>query len=518
MAAGVVGSIDFFHYFDALQLDAKSLESASEALKTAKLERESSQKKLANGQKKLRKTKAFIKEQRDRINLVSHHWFYGTTIFQPQLWLRGGCQGKIERARIKLARAQEDELPKLQETIQQIQVVELPRLEAQVHRHLTQFEISANAASERQVMRHRVVQQFPSHLLLKLTSRQEEVETQIKSLEKDAEGLEDVISQLFQGDKVYDQALAGFATAKRHNKRLQELQASPVLIPRPLDSLNSKTRRRSETLVADGTKVVTIHQLRGPSDAFHVNKRGKVLATNFPCPNGCGFVVTWHETHCCGACQRYQGCHGLRCDSRPIDSQIGAQQKLIDFQLKRKQHARKVSSEEDACNRSFSEARSQAKQAERMIHQALRQITPSVRERYPSECTRLIFAPKPCGCPHGGANTPSLRAMDIAEEEEAISFHRNLLSQHSDTVRKLQTSIRHEKEKLDAQRCSLDSEIEGESDHIFEQLRSTATETATHSIQPEDSFRPPAFAPHDPSSIPTPTAPSEEDVYSGSFQ
>jgi len=34
------------------------------------------------------------------------------------------------------------------------------------------------------------------------------------------------------------------------------------------------------------------------------------------CPGGCGFVVTWHATHCCAACKSHGGKHGPRCHRR----------------------------------------------------------------------------------------------------------------------------------------------------------------------------------------------------------
>ena len=33
----------------------------------------------------------------------------------------------------------------------------------------------------------------------------------------------------------------------------------------------------------------------------------------WPCPNGCGYAVTWHPTHCCMRCSIDDG-HGVRCE------------------------------------------------------------------------------------------------------------------------------------------------------------------------------------------------------------
>jgi len=36
------------------------------------------------------------------------------------------------------------------------------------------------------------------------------------------------------------------------------------------------------------------------------------------CPEGCGFVVTWHPTHCCAACKNKIGKHGPKCQQQLI--------------------------------------------------------------------------------------------------------------------------------------------------------------------------------------------------------
>ena len=38
------------------------------------------------------------------------------------------------------------------------------------------------------------------------------------------------------------------------------------------------------------------------------------------CPSGCGFVVTWHSTHCCQRCVGEPGKHGSKCDRKDADA------------------------------------------------------------------------------------------------------------------------------------------------------------------------------------------------------
>jgi len=53
------------------------------------------------------------------------------------------------------------------------------------------------------------------------------------------------------------------------------------------------------------------------------------------CEGDCGYVVTWHATHCCPSCIDTNGCrHGANCDKRPVPGQAprGAQPGLTQTQ------------------------------------------------------------------------------------------------------------------------------------------------------------------------------------------
>lgn len=41
-----------------------------------------------------------------------------------------------------------------------------------------------------------------------------------------------------------------------------------------------------------------------------------------PCARGCGFMRTWHDTHCCNACEMGKGFHGPHCAKIPVESSI----------------------------------------------------------------------------------------------------------------------------------------------------------------------------------------------------
>lgn len=509
-------SPSFFRLYDDLAHDAAGLEDACSRLSEAKAQRAAAQEALSKHQKKLRTTRAFIKEQKDRIALVSNHWFYGTTLLQPQLWLRGGCKGKIERAQVKLVKARDQDLPVIVQTIQQVQRVQLPKLEAEVETQLGRFEVASNAASEREVLRQRAFQKYPSTLLRQLQDQEVDIENQIKRSQQDAANLEGVIAKLSEAQAIFDGAKTQLETALQHNQKYESLKNTKEILPRPLDSLNSlRHQSRKETLAADGTKIVTIEKHNGERDIFHLGRNGRILATNFPCPNGCGFLVTWHDTHCCTGCKNRDGEHGRQCERKAVASQQGAQNKLLELQRMQLARLSNMNVEDDACNRSFSDARREIKRAERIVIQALNAIDPGIRERYSNMCSILVVVVHPprspgCGC----ASDSKLRASGIHHDKEDLILRQTTLFQQLSAAQQLQTRIRRDTTALGDQLKNTRSMLQEEQDRIFKQLRARVQSLACGGTPVQQYFdpeisRPPAFAPH---ATPPPSAPRMEDI------
>ena len=93
---------DFFPRYDALGAESASLDGVEASLSRASAALGKERGDLEHEKSLLLKNESYTREQKERIELVSNHWFYGTTALQPQLWLRGGAQGKIDRAKAKL--------------------------------------------------------------------------------------------------------------------------------------------------------------------------------------------------------------------------------------------------------------------------------------------------------------------------------------------------------------------------------------------------------------------------------
>ena len=164
----------FFSHYDQLAKFADSLSGVATQLATATNSLQQAQSRLAEGQAFLahnvKETKILI----DRIKCVSSHWFYGNTALQPQLWLRGGTEGKISRAEAKLAKF-EEERPGLEAGIAQLQSpAGIAQLQDEVNRLQALSNDKAGADKERAAMRERAVKAHPSPRLQYLNSTAEE--------------------------------------------------------------------------------------------------------------------------------------------------------------------------------------------------------------------------------------------------------------------------------------------------------------------------------------------------------
>lgn len=509
----VVLSRAFFDLYDFLAHDAADLDDASTGLQESKAKRMEAQEALADQQQKLRATRAYIKEQKDRINLVLTHWFYGTTLLQPQLWLRGGCKGKIERARTKLTQAQDRDLPEILRTIHRLQNEDLPRLDSIVHHHLDHFDLCANAASEREVMRQRAFLEYPTRELLRLTGDEDSIQITIRKLTAQGSELEDAISKLADAKKTFDHSGHLLGNALEHCKKAETLKTTRDVIPKPVDSLNSlHYRSRNETLVSDGTKIVTIVQKNGERDIFHLDRHGKILTTNYPCPSGCGFLVTWHSTHCCSSCQRQHGEHGARCERKVVASQQGAQQKLNKLLRNQSNRTNSIRKEDEARRSLLSQARQASKTADLLIIHSLRFLYSCTPSMSPSVAPVArpwdVSSQSDCSC-------AQIRASNIETEVRWVAARNTSVAQHlakaKDAQAKLRRDIRHAEEELQDTRARLQQE----QDSIFELLRTRAQlldnqspSTCTDEVG-DMSMRPPPFAPHD---HPPATAPSANEI------
>ncbi len=194
----------FFQRFDELTNEAASLANAPAALQTAQAAVNHAQGQLQHQRKALSKNMAFAQEQRDRIDLVSSHWFFGNTALQPQLWLRGGVEGKKKRAEAKLGRA-EGEYPALVQGLRASEAA-LPALQEQLNGCRSAHARRAQIERELTTMRDGAVRAHPSQRLVNLQGEHASATQEVSTWSQHANGLHGAVQACHGGKEHYRKA------------------------------------------------------------------------------------------------------------------------------------------------------------------------------------------------------------------------------------------------------------------------------------------------------------------------
>jgi hypothetical protein len=270
-----VSSIDdispsFFAQYDALEEKARDVPRVRASLAEAQTALSVVQGEAAQATKQVQDNAAFCKEQTSRIKLVSKHWFYGTTALQPQLWLRGGCTGKVARARAKLEKAL-TEAPSLLCLQEELQNQQLPTMRYVVAERTAELDACVIAQAQRTAMKETVIEQNPSPHMCELREESIRTKNQLSSIEK-------VLSQLNKAKTCRTTAVQKLNEAQREVENAQRL----------VRKSGSRTRT-----------TVTVRPCATP---------------------GCTFATSsWHATHCCNVCpQKSHRRHGRQCEKIPF--------------------------------------------------------------------------------------------------------------------------------------------------------------------------------------------------------
>ncbi|KAL7573890.1 hypothetical protein ACA910_012456 [Epithemia clementina (nom. ined.)] len=270
----------FFNEYDALDDDASKLKQAELACQKAEIALSDVRNRLQSTQDEIRSNRSNFDEQTKRIQLVSTHWFYGSTAFQPQLWFRGGCAGKIARAKAKLEKC-ETEYPDLLAKETQLQE-RLPEATRVVHEANGVYNACQNADTTRQQMFDQVIERHPSSKLLAL---QEQSQTLSSRLDR----------------------VCGYC---------QQVRKAKTLCTRARSELN-----RAERCINQGQRSQEeFHSYQREWQSLPVHRGGggdNSITTIIKCPGDCGYAKSsWHATHCCNACQykKKHHDHGTQCE------------------------------------------------------------------------------------------------------------------------------------------------------------------------------------------------------------
>jgi hypothetical protein len=469
----------FFQLYDCFRRDAADLASSQRSLETARSAHQHEAEALRIAKFEVERNTAFIEEQMYRIELVSTHWFYGTTALQPQLWLRGGCHGKIDRADAKLEKAQEDHsrLEIAQQTQQEKETVASGVLRSKE----AAFGRASDADEEAKRMKAEVINKYASHLLNQLVERESSLRVKIDERKVRLSLLTRIGAQL-------NDAMRCVSVIESHTKAAEKKMAEAEKIATENVQQSVPTCASTQVINFDNGGKEVVKEISIYRDYKKYDAKGNVVLTNNPCPSGCGFVITFHATHCCAACSNPQnraGYHGRRCERIMLASQQGSVELWNSLQKQRQEHCKKV---------------------EQMQHQAKRELEDAVRELHKG-CNLVqraaatlnaaslicLFAgmPPPRSCGSGGCSCCSIssRANNIRARALQLQLTVNEALAHLTKRRQYEGQ---EGLHLSQQLDDVLSQIANEEDSIFSSLRASSV---TDDNENDAWDRPPAIAP-----------------------
>ena len=203
----------FFDKYDELDKEIEGLGGLESSHASAKEGLQKARAELAAATRAREASDAFIKEQVDRIELVESHWFYGTTALQPQLWFRGGTQGKIGRAQAKLdkAKAEHGALAEAERVLAEERVPSLEREERRLH---TLGARKVAVEKERAEMRVAAIAANPSQIMLGLLATRDELQTAVEETGEGATAIKGVAATLGLAREQYEKARGLSAKAR----------------------------------------------------------------------------------------------------------------------------------------------------------------------------------------------------------------------------------------------------------------------------------------------------------------
>jgi hypothetical protein len=164
-----------------------------------------------------------IKEQTDRIALVSTHWFYGNSVYQPQLWLRGGCAGKLARAQRKLTGAEQIR-PQLRQE-EQLAQQEHDTAAERLRQCQIAYEQSFSAEEQRCRLQEEMVQKYPSTKLHDLLRETADHQKTIDTLISRSKEIGDIGRTVNTAERQFESALSSAQRAEsalQHVERLEQ--------------------------------------------------------------------------------------------------------------------------------------------------------------------------------------------------------------------------------------------------------------------------------------------------------
>lgn len=210
-------SVEFFQHYDNLAPTASLKPSLQKTWEEAKNECDKVNGDRSKLVKRVVETQTCIIQETNNISLASSHWFYGTTLLQPQLWLSGGCQGKIERSR-QAIQERSKEMQELGAALDEIDSNVLPPLVAHEQETREKLQVADDAETERKAMMELATTECPSDELQRLQEEEKALKEKLVESAKLDEQMNLAVFKLTEAHCKYRKAVSVLKTAKRHDQ------------------------------------------------------------------------------------------------------------------------------------------------------------------------------------------------------------------------------------------------------------------------------------------------------------
>jgi len=215
----VMTTADFFTQYDSLAQQENALVGTEERLCVAEESLAKAKVELAGLCRHNVKLTTKMAERRSSIETCQKDWFLGTTALQPQLWFKGGVEGKIARQEAKLA-AEEAELPGSQAKESQLKR-QVTTLEKEVEQLASNEAQKEGLHAQRNRLFEQAVAGAPTPAYHELVARKT---TAVQAAESEAavvRQVEEAVKQFDAAHAEYGKALKDMNQAARENSEAQ---------------------------------------------------------------------------------------------------------------------------------------------------------------------------------------------------------------------------------------------------------------------------------------------------------
>jgi len=209
----------FFQQYDTLGQEELSLTGIEQTLGQARKSLDDVTRAEHNTENKNKALAKKIQERKELIKTCEGHWFFGSTVLQPQLWFRGGVEGKIKRQKEKLAR-DEAALPGMIQQERQLEA-QMAAQQQQVNGLAQTNARKQQLTAQRTQMFEQAVATYPTPQYQQLTMAVQQGTQAVAAEQQAVQQMQRVVSLCEGARNKYMQGIRDLRSANQQNRQAQ---------------------------------------------------------------------------------------------------------------------------------------------------------------------------------------------------------------------------------------------------------------------------------------------------------